>query len=156
MEGILDFVGFIINVGYLFLFSGCDVNWGWVGGWEMKGFISGQFYSNYVTFANSIHVGMANSECSLCSVFIVKFWCEHIMSFFLPNSLSSFVYLDSFLEFFCLLEFLIAWGVIVNSLCLEYLLACKMGKGADLKIGFRISLWCELVLTISITIKGVI
>ena len=46
--------------------------------------------------------------------------------------------------------------MIVNSLCLEYLLACKMGKGGDLEIGFRISLWCELVLTISITIKGVI
>ena len=108
MEGILDFVGFIMNVGYLFLFSGCDVNWGWVGGWETKGFISGQFYSNSVTFANSIHVGMANSESSLCSVFVVKFWCGNILSFFfyqIPwvllstwiHSLSSLVYLNSWL-----------------------------------------------------------
>ena len=86
----------------------------WIGdelGVGKRSFISGQFYSNSVTFANSIHVGMANSESSLCSVFIVKFWWGNIMSFlFLPNSWSSFVYLNSFLEFFCLLEFLIAWG----------------------------------------------
>ena len=108
MEGILDFVGFMINVGYLFLFSGCDVNWGWVGGWETKGFISGQFYSNSVTFANSIHVGKANSESSLCSVFIVKFdvgiswvFCFYQIPWVLLStwihSLSSLVYLNSWL-----------------------------------------------------------
>ena len=131
-----------LTLGICFSFLGVM----WIGGWETKGFISGQFYSNSVTFANSIHVGKANSESSLCSVFIVKFWCGNILSFFfyqIPWVLLSTWILD------CL-------GMIVNSLCLEYLLACKIGKGGDLKIGFRISLWCELVLTISITIKGVI
>ena len=135
MEGILDFVGFIINVGYLFLFSGCDVNWGWVGGWETKGFISGQFYSNSVTFANSIHVGMANSESSLCSVFVVKFWCGNIMSFlFLPNSLSSFVYLNSFLKFFGLLEFLIAWGWLWTHCVWNIYWHARWGKEGTLKL----------------------
>ena len=68
----MDFVGFIIYAGYLFLFSGRDVNLGFMS-WVLGNERLGQFYSNYVNFANSIPVNMADSESSLCSGFIVKF-----------------------------------------------------------------------------------
>ena len=135
-EGILDFVGFIIYAGYLFLFSGRDVNLGFMS-WVLGNERLGQFYSNYVNFANSIAINMVNSESSLCSGFMVKFWCGNIMSFF-----------TKFLGFFCLLEFLIAWGWLSTHCVWNIYWHARWGKEGTLKLVLEYhSLCCELVLS---------
>ena len=110
-----------LTLGICFSFLGVM----WIGGWETKGFISGQFYSNSVTFANSIHVGKANSESSLCSVFIVKFDVGISWVFFFTKFLK---------EFFCLLEFLIAWGWLSTHCVWNIYWHARLGKEGTWKL----------------------